>query len=98
MSENEPFRMDRRAALKWLGAAFVAFPLLDWSSDAQTNIARTLTDPDLLEPGKLWDTTLTPDELHAVKALCSVIIPADDKSPAAGDLQLADLIDEWVSA
>jgi Gluconate 2-dehydrogenase subunit 3 len=98
MSDNEPSRMDRRAALKWLGAAVVAFPLLDWSSDAQTSITHTLTDPDLLELGQLWGRTLTPDELRAIKALCSVIIPADDKSPAAGELHLADFIDEWVSA
>jgi hypothetical protein len=98
MNDDEIPRMDRRSALKWLGAAFVAFPLVDWTAEAQTEIVHTLTDPNLLEPEKLWGRTLNPDELRATTALCNVIIPADDKSPGAGDLQLADFIDEWVSA
>ncbi len=99
MNNHELKRMDRREALKWVGAALVAFPLLELPSHAAApKIKHTLSDPDLLHPGKLWDRVLTPDELRAAAALSDVIIPADDKSPAASQVGLADFIDEWVSA
>src|SRR4051812_1723493 len=100
MNDNEPKRMDRREALKWVGAALLAYPMLEWTSfgAASSGIKRTLTDPDLLHPGKLWDRTLTKDQLRTVSALCDVIIPEDEKSPSASKLGIPDFIDEWVSA
>jgi hypothetical protein len=95
-------RMDRRTVLKWVGAAVVAFPMLEWRGFGQdTNMAwwkPTLTDPDLLNPGKMWGRTLTKEELRTAAALCDVIIPADEKSPSASQVGLPDFIDEWVSA
>jgi Gluconate 2-dehydrogenase subunit 3 len=99
-NESDLKRMDRREALKWVGAALVAFPMMEWNGFAAgtTDLKHTLSDPDLLHPGKLWDRVLTKEELLAVAALCDVIIPEDDKSPAASKVGLADFIDEWVSA
>ncbi|MDB6109137.1 MAG: gluconate 2-dehydrogenase subunit 3 family protein [Pedosphaera sp.] len=98
--QNEPKRMDRREALKWVGAALLAYPMLEWTSfgAAVPGIKRTLSDPDLLHPGKLWDRTLTKPQLRTTAALCDVIIPEDEKSPAASKLGIPDFIDEWVSA
>src|SRR5258706_11474040 len=92
--------MGRREALKWVGAALSAYPMLDWNafSAATPGIKHTLSDPDLLHPGKLWDRTLTKEQLKTVAALCDVIIPKDDKSPSASTLGVPDFIDEWVSA
>jgi Gluconate 2-dehydrogenase subunit 3 len=100
ISENEPKRMDRREALKWVGAALAAYPMLEWRSFGAPGPLgkRSLTDPDLLHPGKLWDLTLTREQLRTVAALCDVIIPQDNKSPSASKVGVPDFIDEWVSA
>jgi len=55
-------------------------------------------DPDLVNPSVPWDRTLTPDELESLASLCDVIMPADERSPAASTLGAQDFIDEWVSA
>jgi hypothetical protein len=93
-------RMDRRTALKWVGSAMVVFPMLELKGfgDASPALKETLTDPNLLHPGKLWDRVLTPEELRGVAALSDVIIPADDESPSASKVGIADFFDEWVSA
>ncbi len=100
MHDRDVNKMDRRQALKWVATALAVYPVLEWSSSASgaPELKRALTDPDLFHPGRLWDRTLTPAELRAVTALCDVIIPADDKSPAASTVQVPDFIDEWVSA
>jgi hypothetical protein len=96
---TELSRLDRREALKWITAAVAAFPALDWNAlGATPNVTRTLSDPDLLNPGTLWPRTLTEAELKTVAALCDIIIPADDQSPSASKVKVPDFIDEWVSA
>jgi hypothetical protein len=55
-------------------------------------------DPDLLDPVVPWDRSLTPDELASLAVLCDVIIPEDERSPAASTVGAHDFIDEWVSA
>jgi len=100
MNTDEPKKISRREALKWVGAAMTAFPLLQGAGFAAgtARLKRTLSDPDLLHPGKLWDRVLTKEELRTVTALCDVIIPADEKSPSASKVGVPDFIDEWVSA
>jgi Gluconate 2-dehydrogenase subunit 3 len=53
------------------------------------------TDPNLHKKIIPWDRVLNERELKTVTALCDVIIPADEKSPAASALGVPD---EWVSA
>jgi Gluconate 2-dehydrogenase subunit 3 len=60
--------------------------------------AGTSTDPDLVAPIIPWDLTLEEDELLTLAAICDVIIPADERSPAASAVGAQDFIDEWVSA
>ncbi|MDB6066133.1 MAG: gluconate 2-dehydrogenase subunit 3 family protein [Pedosphaera sp.] len=100
MNNDEPKRMNRREALKWVGAAVLAYPLLQAKSfgAGAGKINHTLSDPDLMHPGKLWERTLSKEELRTVTALCDVIIPADEKSPSASKVGVPDFIDEWVSA
>ena len=45
--------------------------------------AGTQTDPDLLDPVVPWEMVLTDEELGQVAVLADLIIPADDRSPAA---------------
>ncbi len=56
------------------------------------------SDPNLRAKIIPWDRVLTEGELKTVTVLCDLIIPADDKSPAASALGVPDFVNEWVSA
>lgn len=56
------------------------------------------TDPDLINPVVPWSRTMTTAQLRTSAALCDIILPADDRSPAASTVGVPDFIDEWVSA
>lgn len=99
MNDNQPTRMDRRAAIKWMLAATATVSTLNSSSfDAPTIAPGIGTDPNLLEPVVPWPRTLTPEQLRTVTALCDMIIPHDDQSPSASAVGIPDFLDEWVSA
>jgi hypothetical protein len=96
-------RLPRREAIKWVLAASAAFSLLDLRAfAAATSPAKGYgLDPNLMDTynaGDLWPLTLTEAQRRTATALCDVIIPADDKSPAASELHVVDFIDEWISA
>ena len=55
-------------------------------------------DPDLVNPELLWAKLLTAEERATAAAVCDVIIPADERSPAASAVGVHDFVDEWVSA
>ncbi len=100
---NEPQRLDRREAIKWMLAATATVSLMNFRSFGAPAPAASGygTDPDLLKdykPGDLWPLTFTKAQHRAVAALCDVIIPADAKSPGASSLGVPDFIDEWISA
>lgn len=56
------------------------------------------TDPDLMHPVVPWSRTMTSGQLETSAALCDLILPADDRSPAASAVGVPEFIDEWVSA
>ena len=60
--------------------------------------AGTAADPDLLAPVVPWEMVLTDEEMRLVSALADVIIPADERSPAASEVGVPDYINEFVSA
>ena len=60
--------------------------------------AGTPTDPDMLSPVVPWEMVLTDEEMRYVAALADVIIPADERSPAASAVGVPDYINEFVSA
>ncbi|MGA2244217.1 MAG: gluconate 2-dehydrogenase subunit 3 family protein [Verrucomicrobiota bacterium] len=103
MNSSQTNRLPRREAIKWVLAASATFSLLDWRAfgTAAGTAKGYGLDPNLLEtynPGDLWPLTLTDAQRRNATALCDVIIPADDKSPAASELHVVDFIDEWISA
>lgn len=96
-------RLPRREAIKWVLAATATVSLLDWRAlGAPTVAARGYgLDLNLLEtynPGDLWPLTMTKAQCQTATALSDIILPADDKSPAASELHVVDFIDEWISA
>ncbi|HEX5161493.1 MAG TPA: gluconate 2-dehydrogenase subunit 3 family protein [Steroidobacteraceae bacterium] len=104
--------MDRRTTIKWMFAAAATVPSLRFGIDAATAgeaAARDVaadqagygTDPDLQKEWKAggpWPLTLTENARATTKALCDLIIPEDDVSPAASAVGVVDFIDEWISA
>ena len=60
--------------------------------------AGTPADPDMLAPIVPWEMVLTDEEMRLVAALADVIIPADERSPAASAVGVPDYINEFVSA
>lgn len=97
-------RMDRRTALKWMLTAAATTALAPRFARAQVAAPAARgygTDPDLLrhyQPGELWPLTFTAEQRRTAAALCDVIIPADDHSPAASAVGVVDFLDEWISA
>jgi len=103
--------MDRREAIKWVMTVAAGAAVLDQPALAATRgVYRPCTvvtgqgygtDPNVIKvykPGMIWDLTLTDEQMKTVTALCDVIIPADDKSPAASEVHVPEFIDEWISA
>ncbi|HEX7630524.1 MAG TPA: gluconate 2-dehydrogenase subunit 3 family protein [Lacunisphaera sp.] len=98
-------RIDRRTAIKWMLAASATMAIDPRFARAESAAAPSGkgygTDPDLMrhyKPGELWPLTLTEAQRRTTAALCDVIIPADDHSPAASTVGVVDFIDEWISA
>lgn len=95
--------MDRRTSLQWMLAAMalpepagaaVAAPKRDGSKGYGT-------DPVLTEShqsGALWPLSFDAAQRRCAAALCALIIPADEQSPSAAELDVHQFIDEWVSA
>lgn len=108
-AEN-PGAMDRRQALKWIGAAAAAAAIFPHAT-AQDKLQRPADapggkrigwDPVLNKtyaPGELWPLTLTPKQRKAAASLTDLILPPDnpgDKHPS--QLGVQDFIDEWISS
>jgi hypothetical protein len=58
-------------------------------------------DPNLLkvyEPGDLWPLTFTDAQRKTASVLADVIIPKDRLGPAATEVAVPAMIDEWISA
>ena len=102
-------QIDRRQALKWIGAAAAAAAIFPHAS-AQDKLPRPAapggqrigTDPLLNKnytPGDLWSLTLTPKQRKAAASLSDLILPPDnsgDKLPS--QLGVQEFIDEWISS
>lgn len=106
-ASDEPARMERRTAIQWMlsAAATLALPGRPAAEAAVTpipaNISGYGTDPSMVriyKPGDVWPLTFSVRERRAAVALCDVILPADDSSPAASGVGVPDFLDEWVSA
>ena len=99
--------MDRRTTIKWMFAAAASVPSLQLSfagepaRDVAADQRGYGTDPNLTKEWKAggpWPLTLTEGSRLTTQALCDLIIPADDHSPAASAVGVVDFIDEWISA
>ncbi|MEI6794635.1 MAG: gluconate 2-dehydrogenase subunit 3 family protein [Verrucomicrobiota bacterium] len=109
---ESPNRIDRRAAIKWMGAVVAAAAVSDQllgapkepGAKAIPGAGKLIgTDPVLNKtytPGELWPLTLTPAQRIAAVALIDLILPPDNPSSdkLASQLGVQDFVDEWISA
>jgi hypothetical protein len=59
------------------------------------------TDPKLLKTykrGEVWPLTFRPQQKKTATALADTIIPKDDLGPAASEVGVVEMVDEWISA
>jgi len=94
--------MDRRSSMQWMLAA-LALPELTASAVAAPTKTRKGygTDPVLTHRhalGELWPLSFDAAQRRCAAALCALIIPADEHSPSAAELEVHQFIDEWISA
>lgn len=90
-TQEDPKRASRRSAITWMLEASRTMPFLYEGTLPETPIAY---NPKV----DLWARTLSKGQLPLVAALTDVILPGDDDSPSASDLNIPDFIDEWISA
>lgn len=110
---DNPGQIDRRQALKWIGAAAAAAALFPHASaqgrlsrqpdaPAATGGQRIGWDPVLNKtyaPGDLWPLTLTPKQRKAAAALTDLILPPDHPGDKLpSQLGVQEFIDEWISS
>jgi len=56
-------------------------------------------DPNLIMPVRdSWPRTLLADQLNLVAVLSDIIVPKDGNFPSATDVNVPDVVDEWISA
>jgi hypothetical protein len=59
------------------------------------------TDPNLLKvynPGDLWPLTFSAEQKRIAAALADVVLPKDELGPAASEVGVVEMADEWISA
>lgn len=57
------------------------------------------TDPKLMTPPTApWPLTMTAEQRELVSVLADILIPREGSRPSAAEVNVTDLIDEWVSA
>ena len=103
-SASRPLSLTRRRVLQWMAAACAAtamgaYPLLASAAPTSPGLNQGYgPDPDLNNPPIPWGKSLSAEQLEAVRLLGDLIIPADAHSPKASDLDIADFVNEWLSA
>jgi hypothetical protein len=99
--------MERRTALQWMLSVAATLALPDpRTADAAAPAAAPAgagygTDPSMVriyKPGDVWPLTFNARQQRVASALCDVIVPADEFSPAASGVGVPEFLDEWVSA
>lgn len=91
--------LTRREAVQRMLAAAATVSLLDAQAFGAAGLPTSLgMDPNLHAKIIPWKRILSDAEMKTVTVLCDLIIPADDKSPAASAVGVPDFVNEWVSA
>lgn len=96
-------KLTRREAMKLVAAAAATISILNQRTFGAAQMAARPygKDPllnEIYKPGDFWPLTFTDEQKATTKALADLIIPVDDKSPAASEAGAVEFVDEWISA
>jgi len=95
-------QLSRRSVFKLIAASAVAGTIPIAQAQPPEPLTREyknpLSDPDYNDHTLPWDKPLEASELATLKVLVDLILPADDKSPAASAIGLPDFLNEWIGA
>lgn len=104
---STPLAVSRRRAIQWVMAAAAAstLPATLVSGRIDTSLSAPGggygKDPNLVQfhhPGDFWPLTFTTTQRKTATALADTIIPEDQYGPAASQVGVVAMLDEWVSA
>lgn len=56
------------------------------------------TDPNLMEPSVPWTLILNTRQKAVLNLIGDIVLPREGEEPGAGELMIADFVDEWVSS
>jgi len=56
------------------------------------------TDPDLITPKSPWPRTMTAEQRELTSVIADILVPREGDNPSASEVNVTDVIDEWVSA
>ena len=105
MSDSDSLpRIDRRVAIQWMLGTAASLAVREREIFAAENPIKAKgygPDPSMVKaykPGDVWPLTLTEPQRRTAHALCDVVVPADNDSPSASAVGVADFIDEWISS
>ncbi len=56
------------------------------------------TDPNLNAPGSPWPLTMTTEQRELTSVIADILVPREGDNPSASEVNVTDVIDEWVSA
>ena len=56
------------------------------------------TDPNLITPGSPWPLTMTTEQRELTSVIADILVPREGDNPSASEVNVTDVIDEWVSA
>lgn len=96
-----PRQISRRTTLKFAGVITLAAFRYGHGASEQMPAQPERgygTDPDLLTRPVTWFRMLEASQLTMLQALADIILPSDPPHPSAGQLDVHEFLDEWVSA
>ncbi|MFO1483379.1 MAG: gluconate 2-dehydrogenase subunit 3 family protein [Verrucomicrobiaceae bacterium] len=103
-SNDDIPRIDRRVAIQWMLGATATLAAGDGGLFAADDVIKAKgygPDPSMVKiykPGDVWPLTFTEPQRRTARALCDVVVPADEGSPSASAVSVHDFIDEWISS
>jgi len=56
------------------------------------------SDPNLITPGSPWPLTMTTEQRELTSVIADILVPREGDNPSASEVNVTDVIDEWVSA
>lgn len=101
-TSTDTISLTRRRVLQMISASGFALTMAYYPSMATAVHSPTGKGygpaPDLFKGEVTWEKDLSKEQLRALSMLGDIIIPADDHSPKASDLDIAGFVNEWVCA